>query len=249
MLERQGNAAAGAHLQQLQDSQPTFDPLLLETGAHAMESRQPSIVTGTYAPGANDLVSRLELLKSEIEHGHFTRALVKGLIRTGEIKTDEVSAMLCGPVGEFFAGAEGAETAAYTCSAVGRGILSNFELDILSEAAIVRLVLGRFAGLVDRQIAAQVQKSAREAEAKGIAQPTHSQLAKDAPDHIGHNIARRLAIHAARNMGIAMAETWREKGNPVAVQNVTGLVDVYVSDPARELWWREVVAESLGGPI
>ncbi len=54
----------------------------------------PGIITGTYAPGANDWVSRLELICTETENGELTRSFIKGYFRKMGLTERDVLARL-----------------------------------------------------------------------------------------------------------------------------------------------------------
>ena len=60
------------------------------------------------------------------------------------------------------------------------------------------------------------QKSgATTAGAKKATLPTHSQIAKDDPDHPLHGAADRLAHIADREIGRQMIKVWESKGQPM----------------------------------
>jgi hypothetical protein len=82
-------------------------------------------------------------------------------------------------------------------------------------------------------------KEATKADAAaGDVLPNHSQLAKDATDHPLFGVSRRLAIVADTEIGKAMLAAWAAPGDKAALDYLLGLVDVYVSNPADNPWWR-----------
>ncbi|HZR42836.1 MAG TPA: DUF4157 domain-containing protein, partial [Ktedonobacteraceae bacterium] len=113
------------------------------------------------------------------------------------------------------------------------------------------------AGIMNAKIKRNTLQAAQEASNKGIG-PSHAELAKDDPHHHLWPIARQLAIHADRNIGKAMALAWEEtrlrdayaksqqSPSPEVVASVTGLVDKYVSHPATDQWWMDIVKAGVG---
>jgi hypothetical protein len=68
--------------------------------------------------------------------------------------------------------------------------------------------------------------------------PTHSQLAKDAPEHAVFATSRALAVNADKVIGGAVRAAWAMPDKDAAVQTVLPLVDKVVAQPAdtREVW-------------
>ena len=66
--------------------------------------------------------------------------------------------------------------------------------------------------------------------------PTHSQIAKDDPDHPLHNAAARLARVADRDIGKVVSDVWAGKRPVVEAQD---LVDRYVAHPQAGDWWQK----------
>jgi hypothetical protein len=68
--------------------------------------------------------------------------------------------------------------------------------------------------------------------------PTHSQLAKDAPEHAVFATSRALAVHADTLVGGAVREVWTNPDKDKAVERVLPLVDQLVAHPSvnRPLW-------------
>ena len=71
---------------------------------------------------------------------------------------------------------------------------------------------------------------------------THSLLAKDAPDHPLFAVSRALAVEADVAIGEAMRRAWAGQATS---EDVTRLVDVYVSYPTTSDWWREPLSQAM----
>lgn len=72
--------------------------------------------------------------------------------------------------------------------------------------------------------------------------PTHSQIAKEDPEHPLHDAATRLARVADRDIGRAMIEVWAGR-RPVA--DAQELVDVYLAHPQAGDWWKRVLLAAV----
>jgi hypothetical protein len=87
-----------------------------------------------------------------------------------------------------------------------------------------------------------------EAKKKNIPLPTHSQIAKDDPDHPLHGLADRLAHVAVREIGRQMIKVWETNGpaHETALKEAIGMVDFYMAhplpaDPKKahgDPWWQ-----------
>jgi len=280
----------------------------------------PQIVTGTYAPGANDWVSRFELIKTEIEHGQLTRAFALGWLRQQGMQGAElgkrlgggvlggvggvVGAVAGGAVGAVGGAAAGAAQGWAThsgLSAVGHAITGFFsggaeglasggsagyrEGEAEGEAigssvgGDVGQVVGEVTGTLEEIVAAvgvaalmialpeiavalaalvaaaetdvvaehETKESATQAKDLGLSGPTHSQLAKDAPDNPLFGVSVQLAEAADREIGAAMQAAWSAADPattpppPEITDPVTNLVDKFVSAPASDAWWQSIV--------
>ncbi|NWF70301.1 MAG: hypothetical protein HXY40_14540 [Chloroflexi bacterium] len=148
--------------------------------------------------------------------------------------------------GLWTGGVEGAragrEGASLLCQRWGQGILGVAELAALSQLEVVRAQISHMLEVIADVL---VQASGIEADARGLAGPTHSELAKDAPDHPLFGVATQLAAEADRAIGEAMPTAWEDASNPASAESVTALVDVYVSDPSRDAWWRPILTAAL----
>ncbi|HET9648930.1 MAG TPA: HET-C-related protein [Microlunatus sp.] len=309
-------------------------------------SGQPNIVTGTYSPGANDWVSRLELLKAQLHSGEFAKAFLIGLIRLGTIKAADVAGalgrdvgssagagaglVLGGAGGAVVGGIEGAATGAETGAragyrggralggsgllgdalglaggllggagglvggglsglveggvsgathgaevgadlggsageAVGRGVvtatgtllLGEAEIAILLSSPLLKVAMLPYLAAIDPIIEhfadQQTTQSGVEAASRGLTGPTHSQIAKDAPDHPLFSVSVALAEEVDRQIGTAIQAAWAGRTaagatGPVTeaeAKPVTDLVDKYVSQPASDPWWQATLTGAL----
>ncbi|MBE3565043.1 MAG: DUF4157 domain-containing protein [Thermogemmatispora sp.] len=301
----------------------------------------PGIITGTYAPGANNWVSRLELICTETENGELTRSFIKGYFRMMGLTERDVLARLAevgwhggqaagsapgslagGVIGGELGGVGGAVTGAAEgategwrthsgLSAVWHGITGFFSgaasgavsgtasgyrtgagiggtaLGAVGEAiggglgALAGLSLDRLislfgtdfflrvlfpailaaraaalaaarSGILEQQAKNQTAQAAAQARANGLG-PTHSEIAKDSPDHPLFGISRMLAVEADKQIGKAMQTAWTAMSAaggtgpaPATITDpVTGLVDKFVSHPARDPWWRATLIAAL----
>ncbi|ACC80891.1 HET-C-related protein [Nostoc punctiforme] len=299
----------------------------------------PQIISGTYVAGANNMVSKIELLKTELESGALTVALVKGLMMKGGITADVLANKLGekmgvkpifrtveGGIGAVVGGVEGAvkgtASGARTGGAAGRKIgglfgtlgevvgeeigeqvggvvggvsggvsgaragkaageemgeqdaeailkaagfaikggmvvitagtmatlLTLFPVIAADLAAVVSVAKSKLGQkLLDAYAEKKVAESTKEAKAKGLTGPTHSELAKDAPDHPLFDASASLAVEAVKGVGVAMKVAWAQnKTNPpstepVGTEAVTNQVDKYVCALDGDGWWRPII--------
>ena len=68
--------------------------------------------------------------------------------------------------------------------------------------------------------------------------PTHSQIAKDDPEHPLHNMAARLALFVDREIGRAIVAVWAGRKPVSAAQ---ALVDFYIAHPQAHDWWKALL--------
>jgi hypothetical protein len=111
-------------------------------------------------------------------------------------------------------------------------------------------------GLADMYVEAKTAKAAQQARREGLG-PSHSELAKDAPDHHLFGVASGLAEFVDEDIGAKMKAIWKaqKSGNaetqqsepvtPETEKSVTDLVDKYVSHPSRDNWWHTRLLELL----
>jgi Domain of unknown function (DUF4157)/Heterokaryon incompatibility protein Het-C len=299
----------------------------------------PQIISGTYVAGANNMVSKIELLKTELESGALTVALVKGLMmkegimandlahKLGEktgvkpilqtveggvgavvggvegaiegasrgAKTggsigskvggllgsfgaavgEEIGEIVGGGVGVVTGGISGAREGEATGEAMGEQdaesiikaagfviqggmivitaatvarLLTLFPLISLRLAAVVAFAKSKLGQkLLDAYAEKKVADSAQEAKAKGLTGPTHSELAKDAPEHPLFDASSALAVKAVEGIGSAMKVAWSQNKDtpssavPIGVDAVTSQVDKYVCSLDGNLWWKDII--------
>lgn len=363
-LHNEGVTAAAPYVKSMVEHMHGTNPALVGgTGANG----QPQILTGTYSPGHNDWVSRIELLKAQLHSGEFAKAFIIGLIRMGKVKIGDIAEALggsvgstagggvgyavggvaggvtglvegagegasrgydegsrsgyeagyelggggdlgekLGAVGSFFGGVsegvkgffgggaegavrgatEGSESGERTGSAMGgtlgsaagRGMvdaagtlmLGTAELDMLMAGPLIQAQMSIYMGIIDMILdhlsEREAEQSGVQAAERGLTGPTHSQIAKDAPDHPLFTVSVRLAEEVDRQIGLAMQAAWAARASsgagsagaggagaaasasPVTdeeAQPVTSLVDKYVSQPSADPWWRPILTAAL----
>jgi Domain of unknown function (DUF4157)/Heterokaryon incompatibility protein Het-C len=108
-----------------------------------------------------------------------------------------------------------------------------------------------------RKIREGTRQTVSEAGAKKAALPTHSQIAKDDPDHPLHGAADRLARIADREIGRQMIKVWESKGaeHQEAVAAAQALVDFYMAHPQQvdithpraDPWWKAELLSAVKG--
>jgi hypothetical protein len=134
--------------------------------------------------------------------------------------------------------------------AIGRGVFGTAGAAIfgalgLGGAALVHLG-GRLLAAVDRTILGEglipIGTRASIRAAPYGSGPTHSQIAKDDPEHPLFGPSRALAHEADVQIGRAIIAAWSGTG-PVQTRAaaVEALVDVYVAHPYAVGWWRSVL--------
>lgn len=123
-------------------------------------------------------------------------------------------------------------------------------------------------GIVEKIAQDKTRQAAQDAQQAGLG-PSHSELAKDDPQHHLFEIARALAVDVDRDIGKAMINAWDEMAKaqtasdqagqstpeqttsvpqapiPAITESVTSLVDKYVSHPATDLWWHDTVFNAI----
>jgi hypothetical protein len=134
--------------------------------------------------------------------------------------------------------------------AIGRGVFGTAGAAIfgalgLGGAALVYLG-GKLLAAVDRTILGEAlipigTRASIRAAPYGSG-PTHSQIAKDDPEHPLFGASRALAVEADVQIGRAIIAAWSGTG-PIQTRAaaVEALVDVYVAHPYAVDWWRSVL--------
>ncbi len=119
---------------------------------------------------------------------------------------------------------------------------------IVATALLISLAAVK-TGIMEMIVQAKTAQAGQQARKEGLG-PSHSELAKDAPDHHLFGAASGLAEFVDEDIGAKMKAVWeaQEKGNeetqqsqpatPETEKSVTDLVDKYVSHPSRDNWWQ-----------
>ena len=263
------------------------------------EMGRPQIVTGTYAPGGNEAVSKWELFKTEITTGELSKTFVKGfIIRYGWQPGGAVGRGLLGTLGGalgavggavgglvlgagkgaaagwasakhwwqkpfaalggLFSGAvSGVPTGASAGwqagqkvgGAIGQGVFGAAGTVLTGAVVSAALIaMSPFLAAASAAIAMKAKSKIEEGTRKSIKEapagtgPTHSQIAKDAPDHPLAHASQELAHTAVVGIGQAMIQAWAGSG-PLEgrAAAVEALVDRYVAHPQAGDWWKPVL--------
>jgi len=114
----------------------------------------------------------------------------------------------------------------------------------VSTAAVIRVASPILAAvemaLADRKIRKGTRTSIQQAPA-GTG-PTHSQIAKDDPDHPLQRASKKLAYESDVRIGEAVVAAWHRPANtPTEVIAVQSLVDAYVVHPQASVWWKPIL--------
>jgi len=159
-------------------------------------------------------------------------------------------------------------------SVPGELILDGVQLGMLINAPFIKAGLAPYLLIIDQIIdhysEKETSKSGAQAASRHLTGPTHSQIAKDAPDHPLYGVSVLLAEEVDRRIGTAMQAAWAAhapapagttpgqaapagatpgQATPVSDEEavpVTSLVDTYVSQPSANAWWRDIVIPKLG---
>ena len=365
-LHNEGVAAAEPYVQRMVERMHGTNPALV---GGVGPSGQPNIVTGSYSVGANQTVSQLELLKTQLHSGEFAKAFIIGLIRMGTVSAEQIASALGGQVGSalgsgigYLAGGaegavlglgqgassgasqgyeEGAEqgynegndlgggglagealgevgslvegavggvegllggayrglvggasrgSAAGSArgSAIGKAVgaatggglmgdlgslaLTQAQIDMLLLAPGIRGSMAPYLLIIDQILDHYTEtyttQSGVQAASRFLTGPTHSQIAKDSPDHPLYGVSVLLAQEADRQIGIAIQAAWAARTgggsgaapgaggtgpaaaasplvSDVEAQPVTSLVDQYISYPTGNNWWRAILVPAL----
>ena len=163
--------------------------------------------------------------------------------------------------GAAVVGDAGAAVGGAVVDAAGTVLLGEAELAMLVGSPLLKAQLAAPLLVIDAVIEhladQQTTQSGVQAASRGLAGPTHSQIAKDAPDHPLFGVSVKLAEEADRQVGRAIQTAWAARmaagaapgqGDPVTdaeADPVTSLIDTYVSQPASNPWWRPVLVSAL----
>ncbi len=130
--------------------------------------------------------------------------------------------------------------------AIGQGVFGAAGAAITGLGGASLTLLGStLLGAVDRTIGKAIIPFGTRASIKAApfgSGPTHSQIAKDDPDHPLFRASRSLAHEADLQIGRAIIEAWSGTGSvETRAARVQALVDVYVAHPYAVAWWRSVL--------
>jgi hypothetical protein len=243
----------------------------VETGEPAPGGRM-QIQTGTYAPGANNFVSLVEALETELTNGELRRTFIKGSLRANGTTLAKATEAL-----------SGAGFAAKLATAAVNDLMQLVDLacSLFGEDAVMKafgFTIPSLASLTGPITDSATTQSGIQAQEKGLSGPTHSEIAKDSPDNPLFAVSRALAVFADKEIGTKIKEVWatmpKESKEPAPPNSsssepapassaqptpgpggqgtpqqeaVTVLVDKFVCNPADDPWWEPVIREAAAG--
>ncbi|MGH2345427.1 MAG: HET-C-related protein, partial [Chloroflexota bacterium] len=294
LLAHDGNVTAWKLLGKAVDADDGFNAA---TAGGKDEQGRNGIITGTYGDeshSANQVMSMIEQLKSEVLTGALRLAFIKGsAIVSGQSDAASGKAALgtvgkgigagVGAVAEAGEGTVGGMERGYeqghgflgtvesTISGAAHGLLSGGEKGAetgggigehaggaighavgkvggevgggVEAAVVVALASPLFTAIQDAVILDLDEKlsaNRARASAKGAPAglPTHSQVAKDAPENRIFPASRALAVHADTEVGEVIAAEWKNPDKEAATRRVQAMVDMIVAHPStnRAFW-------------
>lgn len=189
---------------------PLMDLLLKTTLGHDLATLTPEdpdtgriqIQTGTYAPGANEDVSLVEALVTELNNGELRRTFIKGSIRATNLTIDKALDALHGA---------GLVSTLLTAELVNAIALVDVACRVFGEEAVMKafgFTTPSLDSLLGKKADEKTTTSGQEAKSKGLSGPTHSELAKDSPDNPLFPVSRALAVEADKQIGEKIKEVW-----------------------------------------
>jgi len=130
--------------------------------------------------------------------------------------------------------------------AIGQGVFGTAGAAVMGVAAGgLSLLAGTLIAAIDRTIGEKIIPAGTRGSIKAApygSVPTHSQIAKDDPEHPLFGASRALAHEADLQIGRAIIASWSGKGTVEArAAAVEALVDVFVAHPFAVGWWRSVL--------
>jgi hypothetical protein len=247
--------------------------------APGVETTEPApggrmqIQTGTYAPGANNFVSLVEALETELTNGELRRTFIKGSLRANGTTLAKATEAL-----------SGAGFAAKLATAAVNDLMQLVDLacGLFGEDAVMKafgFTVPSLASLTGPITDSATTQSGVQAQSQGLSGPTHSEIAKDAPDNPLFAVSRALAVFADKEIGTKIKEVWatmpKESKEPAPAEPasssepppassaqptagpggqgtpqqeaVTSLVDKYICNPADDPWWEPVIRQAAAG--
>lgn len=227
-------------------------------GNDPLDPALPAIITGTYASGYDSAISLIEQIQTEVAHGQLTRAFIIGwLIQQGiDFRVLGAQVGMSAEEVEQLEINNGKKAMGQIVDMVGiNAILAAYpQISVVMQRLILAIKYG-----VEQLIIAAT-RGAKDSK-KSLHQPTHSEIAKDAPDHPRFQIATMLAEYVDEQIGAAIKNIWDGMASssssssassstptsvsPAATESVTALVDTFVSHPARNLWWHDLLLNAI----
>jgi hypothetical protein len=235
--------------------------------------------SGYEAGGGGAIGEALGEAEGALEGGIGAVAGVFGGAVSGGARGAVSGAQAGGAYGASLGRAAGAAAGRAIVTAQGRLILTDAEIVMLLAAPFIQAAMAPSLAIIDQIIDhwsdRETAQSGAEAKARGLPGPTHSEIAKDAPDHPLFVVSIALAEQADKEIGIAMQTAWAARAArgsssaaagasdgaasgaatsgsttpPVTEEEafpVTSLVDKFVSQPSSDGWWRPVLMGKLG---
>jgi len=118
-------------------------------------------------------------------------------------------------------------------------------------SALVARLFDPLEGSMKKAVTTQTEASKKGAPREpgtppGKVPPTHSELAKDAPDHPVYKAAGALAVNAIAEIGGSVRSAWTNPDKAAATRDVQKLVDLYVAYPTEnEDTWKTTLTDFL----
>ena len=138
--------------------------------------------------------------------------------------------------GQGWAGMPERRSGAVIVTAAGTLLLGEAEIVMLLSSPLLKVAMMPYLAAIDPIIEhladQQTTASGVEAAGRGITGPTHSQIAKDAPDHPLFKVSTALAEDADRQIGTAMQAAWAAR----ATSGAQGRRPKPRPNPSR-IWW------------
>ncbi len=114
---------------------------------------------------------------------------------------------------------------------------------MVAVSALLQAFLAVYTRFATWRIGVNTEKTYKgDKKTKGL---THSQIAKDDPDHPLHAAAADLAGFVDEQIGRKMIEVWAGRAK---VEEAMAMVDTYVAHPAKSAWWRARLAAFVNKP-
>jgi DNA-directed RNA polymerase subunit M/transcription elongation factor TFIIS len=176
--------------------------------------------------------------------GGFSGGIIEGLkgtkkgFKQGKEKGEKVGEQIIRSFGKTLGiGIKGAGVILLTPAAVSL-VLQLYPKIAMLKSIILALARSELSKWFEEQQIHQSHEDSKKAKVSGL---THSELAKDGPDHPLFEISSNLASEAVRQIGVAMKAAWQSPGDQDKEQKVIDLVDKFISTPDHDRWWEHIV--------